>query len=100
MLITKIKHWIGFAVQICSYLKRDDERISDQHHTAAVDVLFSDLEQSSEYTMRRELVSPALIRALRLVVDHNQQCTKETKVCLICDKVVSGSSGLGPVAYK
>ena len=53
-----------------------------------------DLEQSSEYTMR-ELISPVLVRALSLVDDFNGQAHK-TKVRLICDKLVSGSSGHGP----
>ena len=56
-----------------------------------------DLEQSSEYTMR-ELISPVLVRALCLVDDFNGHANK-TKVRLICEKFVSGSSGQGPIDY-
>lgn len=56
-----------------------------------------DLEQSSEYTMR-ELISPVLIGALCLVDDTNGG-KEESRVRLICEKIISGSSGHGPVDY-
>ena len=85
---------------------RDESIISDQQYNTAADVLCSDLfdrvrvldlEQSTEYTMR-ELISPVLIRALCLVDDYNERANT-TKVRLICEKVISGSSGHGPVDY-
>ena len=83
-----------------------DERIAEHEYDTAVDVLCSDLmdrirvldlEQSSEYSMR-ELISPVLVRALCLVDDFNRH-TQDTKVRLICEKLVSGSSGHGPIDY-
>lgn len=56
-----------------------------------------DLEQSSEYTMR-ELISPVLIGALCLVDDDNNG-GNERRVRLICEKLISGTSGHGPVDY-
>jgi hypothetical protein len=83
-----------------------DESIPKQQYDNAVNVLCAelfdrirvlDLEQSSEYTMR-ELISPVLVRALCLVDDINDHAN-ETKVRLICEKLVSGSSGHGPIDY-
>jgi len=83
-----------------------DESISEQQYNTAVNALCEDLfdrirvldlEQSSEYTMR-ELISPVLVRALCIVDDFNDHAN-ETKVRLICEKLVSGSSGHGPIDY-
>ena len=83
-----------------------DERIAEEKYDTAVDVFCSelfdrirvlDLEQSTEYTMR-ELISPVLVRALCLVDDFHGHANK-TKVRLICEKLVSGSSGHGPIDY-
>jgi hypothetical protein len=46
----------------------------------------------------RELISPVLIGALCLVDDHNRREDK-SKVRLICEKLISGISGHGPVDY-
>jgi hypothetical protein len=53
-----------------------------------------DLEQASEYTLR-ELISPVLFGALSLVDDD----PSEEGVKLICEKIISGNSGQGPVDY-
>lgn len=52
-----------------------------------------DLRQASEYTMR-ELISPVLFGALSLVGDDPSE-----RVKLICEKIISGNSGQGPVDY-
>lgn len=84
-----------------------DDIINEQQYDLAVNILCADLidrirvldlEQSSEYTMR-ELISPILIRALCLVDDISNGKANENKVRLICEKVVSGSSGHGPIDY-
>jgi hypothetical protein len=83
-----------------------DYTIKDERYDAVCDdvcaellrrVRVLDLEQASEYTMR-ELISPVLIGALCLVDDYNDR-KNETKVRLICEKVISGTSGHGPVDY-
>jgi hypothetical protein len=83
-----------------------DHTIADAAYAAAVDFVCPellrrarvlDLVQSSEYTMR-ELISPILVGALCLVDDHNNN-DDETKVRLICEKLISGTSGHGPVDY-
>jgi hypothetical protein len=77
----------------------------DQYDTACDGVLAEllrrvrvlDLDLSSEYTMR-ELISPVLIGALCLVDDHNKWENK-SKMHLVCEKLISGVSGHGPVDY-
>ena len=83
-----------------------DHTITDAEYDAAAELVCTellrrvrvlDLQQSSECTMR-ELISPVLVQALCLVDDHNGG-RNETKVRLICDKLISGTSGHGPVDY-
>ena len=83
-----------------------DNTISEMDYEAATDqvchellrrVRILDLQQASEYTMR-ELISPVLIGALCLVDDINER-SMETRVRLICEKLISGTSGHGPVEY-
>eukprot|EP00981_Chlorochromonas_danica_P014668 scaffold8538_cov327-Ochromonas_danica.AAC.1 len=50
-----------------------------------------------KYTMR-ELISPILVGALCVVDDYNRN-DDDTKVRLICEKLISGNSGQGPVDY-
>eukprot|EP00597_Dinobryon_sp_UTEXLB2267_P005029 CAMPEP_0170067476 /NCGR_PEP_ID=MMETSP0019_2-20121128/6809_1 /TAXON_ID=98059 /ORGANISM="Dinobryon sp., Strain UTEXLB2267" /LENGTH=260 /DNA_ID=CAMNT_0010274875 /DNA_START=509 /DNA_END=1291 /DNA_ORIENTATION=- len=48
----------------------------------------------------REIISPVLIRALCLVDDyHNDHNPNEAKVRLISNKLISGSSGDGPIDF-
>ena len=81
-----------------------DKTISDDQYVTMTDIVWADLmrrirvlnlEQSSEYTMR-ELISPVLIGALCLVDDNKEF---PPTVNLICEKLISGSSGHGPVDY-
>lgn len=83
-----------------------DHTIVDAEYDAAAELVCAellrrvrvlDLEQSSEYPMR-ELISPVLVGALCLVDYHNGR-SNETKVRLICEKLISGTSGHGPVDY-
>eukprot|EP00981_Chlorochromonas_danica_P013563 scaffold6514_cov312-Ochromonas_danica.AAC.1 len=46
----------------------------------------------------RELISPILVGALCVVDDYNHN-DDDTKVRLICEKLISGNSGQGPVDY-
>lgn len=97
---------IGLVEEI-NDLFQPDQTISDHLYDAEAARVYDEVMrrfrcynmiQATEYTMR-EFISPVLIGALCLTSANNAVSNKDTEVQIVAEKIINGSSGIGPVDY-